>query len=287
MRRFTSLLTAFSFVVMAFSGLIAFVMPQGRIAYWTNWTLFGLDKLAWGNIHIATGLLFLVAGLIHTWLNWKTLLHHFGGKKTETVSRTPLWSALALILFFSVGAVFEPPPLKQLFDFNTAVKASWVSTPKQKPPYGHAELSTLADLCAKQGLDLQQTLLHLKKTGLEEVRADATLKQIARRNDRSPAEVYALFPEPQKPKKALRYTAKSVLQQFEGSGIGRKTIIEIYQQFHLESARINTKLTQRNWQLNLKDTLKQAAGRLGITPIELLQGILIDEKIVPTPTERS
>ncbi len=34
MRSLASLLTAFSFVVMCLSGLVAFIMPQGRLAYW-------------------------------------------------------------------------------------------------------------------------------------------------------------------------------------------------------------------------------------------------------------
>ncbi|MDH5411123.1 MAG: DUF4405 domain-containing protein, partial [Alphaproteobacteria bacterium] len=59
------------FTVMTVTGLILFVMPPGRVAYWTNWALMGLEKSDWTAVHIVFSLLFVLAGLIHLFFNWK------------------------------------------------------------------------------------------------------------------------------------------------------------------------------------------------------------------------
>jgi hypothetical protein len=43
-RGFASLLTTFSFIVMSISGILLFIVPQGRIAEWTDWRMLGLTK---------------------------------------------------------------------------------------------------------------------------------------------------------------------------------------------------------------------------------------------------
>ncbi|TYO99353.1 uncharacterized protein DUF4405 [Geothermobacter ehrlichii] len=280
MRSFTSLLTAFSFLVMSISGLIAFVMPQGRIAYWNDWSLFGLDKPAWSNIHIATGLLFLLAGIIHTCLNWKALLSYLSSRRTGLRSRRPLLAAAALTLFFSIGAVLEPPPLRQLFDFNAWVKESWISSAAQKPPFGHAELSSLADLCDKQKIDLDEAMAKLREAGLQGIDATATLKQIATANHRSPAAVYALIRPARTAAAPHHYTPELVQERFEGTGIGRKTLADLCREFSIPPERAATKLAERGWVLDQGENLKTAADRLEVSPIEILQTLLSGEKII-------
>ena len=57
-RAFISLVLTFSALVMLVSGLVLYVMPEGRIAYWNDWRLLALDKEQWGAIHTLTSLLF-------------------------------------------------------------------------------------------------------------------------------------------------------------------------------------------------------------------------------------
>ena len=49
-RGFVSLLTALSFLIMAVSGLILFIVPEGRIANWHDWRFLGLTKNQWGDM---------------------------------------------------------------------------------------------------------------------------------------------------------------------------------------------------------------------------------------------
>jgi hypothetical protein len=123
-RILVSLLTAFSFVAMSLSGIAAFIVPQGKVAYWTNWTFLGLSKTEWGNIHITTSVLFLIAGLWHTWYNWTTLMQYLRTMPGRmTVSTRDLIVAFLVTLFFTVGAVTKTPPLNYILSFN-----NWINT---------------------------------------------------------------------------------------------------------------------------------------------------------------
>jgi len=43
-RGFTTLLTAFSFIISLVSGIVLYFTPQGKIANWTYRTFLGLNK---------------------------------------------------------------------------------------------------------------------------------------------------------------------------------------------------------------------------------------------------
>ena len=79
-RGLTSLFTTVGFLVMAATGLVAYITPQGRIAYWNDWHLLGLSKTQWGNIHIISSILFVIAGSFHIYFNWKALLNYLVDK---------------------------------------------------------------------------------------------------------------------------------------------------------------------------------------------------------------
>ncbi len=73
MRRVTSLTIFFAFVTMVVTGIVLYIVPQGRVAYWADWRLLGLSKTQWGEIHVAMGLLMLLAGVLHIVYNWKPI----------------------------------------------------------------------------------------------------------------------------------------------------------------------------------------------------------------------
>jgi len=68
-RAFVSLLSLVSFILLGLTGIILYIQPHGRVAYWTKWSFLGLEKDQWGNIHIFSGLLFLMAGGFHFYYN--------------------------------------------------------------------------------------------------------------------------------------------------------------------------------------------------------------------------
>ena len=106
MRKATSLTLLISFIPLILTSVILYIAPEGRVAYWADWHLLGLSKTQWSDIHINLGFLFLAAGLIHLWLNWRPILAYLKNKAKELVVFTPaMWVALLLNLVFLVGTL--------------------------------------------------------------------------------------------------------------------------------------------------------------------------------------
>ncbi|GEM_PF-266580 len=315
-----SLVTALSFVAMSLSGIAAFIMPEGKVAYWINWTFIGLSKSEWGNIHITTSVLFLIAGIWHIWYNWTHLMQYLKGIPGRvSASWRDLSIAVLVTLFFSAGAVTRTPPLNYILTFNNWIKESWVRTPADNPPFGHAELLSLKGFCKKMYIESEEALQELRQAGLTVTDENSTIEQIARTNRLTPAGVYQLIKKLEKPdipqqsavqqatvmpaaraeqKPALqkeikaderrthskaidlpRYTGDDVIERFEGKGIGKKTLSLICKELNLDCTRVKEKLAAVKMTIKDDETLKEAATRMGIVPIELFKTILVGEPI--------
>lgn len=314
-----SLVTAFSFVAMSLSGIAAFIVPQGKVAFWTNWTFLGLSKTQWGNIHITTSVLFLIAGIWHTWYNWTPLMQYLRGVPGRmAASWRDLAVATLITVFFAVGAVTRTPPLNYILNFNDWIKESWVRTPADDPPFGHAEMLSLKGFCKKMYIDTGEALLELRHAGLAVPDENSTVEQIARMNKMTPASLYQIIKKLERPESPIpsaltipapavrqdvpvdksvvknrtatphvinttseppRYTGDLVVERFEGKGIGKKSLSDICQELNLDSTKVKQKLATKHLSIKDDETLKDAATRMGIVPIELLKTILIGEPI--------
>ena len=85
-RGWTTFVTAISFIVDLISGIILYISPPGRVANWTNWSVWGLSKEEWGAIHTIFGyvLLFIIA--IHIYYNWKMLWNFIWSKVRKAMN---------------------------------------------------------------------------------------------------------------------------------------------------------------------------------------------------------
>lgn len=312
LRGFISLLTALSFLIMTVSGVILFITPQGRVAYWLDWTFLGISKTQWGDMHITTSLLFAVAGLWHTWLNWRALVSYFQDKVSKALAlKAELAVAAVITVFCTVGGIYQTPPLSYVLDFNEYLKESWIKSPEDEPVINHAELLPFKQFVQKVDIELEPALAELKKQGIKVDGPDQKLLDISRKNGTSPAQIYKLLKNlegattpaatvapaaglPQtatgkppvtgtvktaQPSTAQQvWTAELVQQQFEGKGIGRKTLVEICQEFHLDQAVISRKLAGKGIKMASNDSLKKVSDERGELPIEILKIMLVGEK---------
>ncbi len=64
-RALTAFIVTWAFAVAIVTGIVLYVVPQGRVAYWTDWHLISLAKDVWSNIHIVFGAIFIVSGVLH------------------------------------------------------------------------------------------------------------------------------------------------------------------------------------------------------------------------------
>ncbi len=278
-RVLTSLILTCAFLVMAISGVIAYIMPHGRIAYWTDWHFWGLTKDQWANMHIIASLLFLTAGGFHIYFNWTPLKNYFIAKlKGSLRFGRELALAAVLTLAICLSGVLPYAPFSYVFDFNAFVKASWVTGPDQEPPFGHAEELALAVFCKKTRVPLQQAMDALRQKGIKIESENQSFGDIAKANNTTPAELFVLIKhlERQPKVEARTFTPQEVEEAFAGSGIGRKTLPEVAGMSGQGVEAIEARLAKLGWKVDRNDPLKKAADSLNVSPLELLKAMLVE-----------
>ncbi len=148
-RRIISLTVVLSFIFLGLSGLMLFLSPQGRVAYWAGWTLFGLTKDQYSAVHTTVMVLFLTTGIWHIVLNWRPIVGYLKDRSKKIRVFTPESSvALGLSLAFLIGPLVRVPPFEQFLNAGEDIKAYWEST-RGSPPWGHAEESRLDAFCRR------------------------------------------------------------------------------------------------------------------------------------------
>jgi hypothetical protein len=194
-RRVVSLALLLLASVLTYTGVVLYIAPQGRIAFWTDWHFLGLDKEQLSAIHTVSSFVFVLLGWLHTWFNWKPILAYLRGKASGLRALTPeLGVATLLVLVVVVGAGLSLPPFAQVVAGGEAMKAWWEDR-EGSPPFGHAELSSLSKMARRLGLDPQVAVEALEDEGVEVLGTADTLAEIAAANDSSPAALYRLLEE--------------------------------------------------------------------------------------------
>jgi hypothetical protein len=76
--------------------------------------------------------------------------------------------------------------------------------------------------------------------------------------------------------KVTGYTEEMVKTQFEGKGIGEKTLAQVVKENNLDMNYINERLVAKNLSIKEDETLRQMAARYNTTPIELMKMVLVE-----------
>jgi len=107
-RRVVSLTSALSFVVTVVTSVVLYIVPQGRIAYWANWRLWGLTKEQWGGIHINVGILFIIGLGFHIYYNWKPMMTYLKNNARNLKIFTKEFNlALVITLVFIINQIVD------------------------------------------------------------------------------------------------------------------------------------------------------------------------------------
>jgi hypothetical protein len=279
-RGLTSFFTLFGFLIMSITGLVLYIVPVGRVAYWITWELFGMTKMDWGNIHILSSILFIVAGGFHIYFNWKPLMNYFKNRVSKGVRlRRELAVSSVLSVWIIVSAIWLIPPLSYLLDFNAWIKETWITSDDYEPPFGHAELMSLETFAKKMEIDIKKATQELKGNGIAFESTEETLEDIGRNNDVSPMNIYLLIkkfePAPE-PEKLDTYTPESIEVEFSGTGFGNKSIASICERLGLDATKAVSRLTAAGIPANLDQTMKSAAESLKTEAIEIMKVLLIE-----------
>jgi hypothetical protein len=260
-RGWTTFVVTISFIVDTVSGIILYIAPPGRIANWTNWTVWGLDKEAWGAIHTIFGYVLLIIVAIHLYYNWKVFLSFIWSKLRKALNlKWELIGASLLCLIIFAGTLWEVPPFSSTMELGEFIKESWEEN-KADVPTAHAELLSIEEFSTKINLPPEQVFDILKSRGYKVRDLQQTLGDIAEANNTSPDKLYeevkAAGAKPEVP------------NTIEGSGLGRKSLEKICTERDLPLDQVLQRLQENGIKANPEDKLKEIANAHGLEPIEI------------------
>lgn len=220
------------FAVMTITGIVLFVTPPGRVAYWTDWALLGLEKTDWAAVHIVFSLLFVLAGLIHLFFNWKPFKHYLLDKFAGYLSlRAESVIGAAAVGVILVGTLFAWPPFSWIINLNETLKDSWAAAGWAEPPFGHAEDVSLKVLGMRTGMEPRAMLEALRDAGYRVDDPAQRVQDIATANSVTPALLWAAITERVQPAApepvTANITAEEVELKYSGTGLGQKTLEEV------------------------------------------------------------
>jgi hypothetical protein len=271
------------FAVMTVTGLVLFITPPGRVAYWTNWALVGLEKSDWAAVHIVFSLLFVLAGAIHLFFNWKPFKHYLVEKfanhlklRAESVIGT---AAVGVIL---VGTLFAWPPFSWIINLNETLKDSWAAAGWAEPPFGHAEDVSLKVLGIRTAREPRAMMEALRDAGYRVDSPGQRVQDIATANGVTPALLWAAITERVQPAAPEPVTAsitgEEVELRYSGTGLGQKTVAEIAETTGVPLETMLTRLQAAGIDAAPGDKMKAVAkAHDDMPPIDVLK-VMLDAK---------
>ena len=271
-RRITSLTASVAFILMLLTSTILYIVPQGRVAYWADWRLWGLTKTDWGNIHINLGLLFLIALFLHIYYNWKPLISYLKNKAKEIKVFTPEFNvALIIVIVFTAGTYFLVPPFSWVMTLNDHFKDTGAEK-YGEPPYGHAELSSLKTFTKKLNLDLARSMELLDKAGYTVENSDISLDTIGRRYNVPPQLIYQTI-KPAAIIAAQKSGDNIALPESAPPGTGKLTLADFCTQFNLNMKLVVRELKKQGIEASEELTLKKIAVQNKTNPTDVYERI--------------
>ena len=280
-RSLIAFIVTWAFAILTVTGLVLYIVPQGRVAYWIHWSMAGLGKEQWADAHMMFGGIFIIAGIVHLYYNWKPFTKFLAERvKGKLQIKREFVLAMGFSMIVVLMSVFHVPPVSWVLDLNQTLKDSWVTSPELEPPFGHAEEVSLAGISRRMGLDLDQAMAALKRKDFQFNGAQDSLDKIATANGTTPMAVYEVIRPYEKQAEPLPVdglTVAEVEDRYAGTGLGRKTLAEVCENINLSLANCTQRLTAKGFEIGAEEKLKQAAERYEVNPIDFLKMLLVSD----------
>lgn len=251
-RKITSLTLLISFILLMLTSIMLYIAPHGRVAYWSDWHLWGFSRSEWVNLHLNLGVLFLVAFVFHFFFNLKVITAYLKNKAKELRFFTASFNlAFILTLTVCIGTYFMLPPMSLVLGLGEYISER-ADMKYGEPPYGHAELSSLKIFAKRVNLDLNKVRDLLDMKGIKVAGDSETIGDIARKNKMTAKELFeimqpAIIPPP----------AGSSFPDAPPPGFGRKTLADVCAEYNLHIPAILHALNKNNVEADPDMTLRE------------------------------
>ena len=201
-RRITSLTCLLSFIALLISSIFTYLTPRGPGS--SSWSALGLGKHEWFAMHTNLGLLFLIAVIIHTFLNIQPIMAYLKNKFGKLqIFNINFNIALGLTLWVIISSVFNWPPFNIISDTKEGFgnrgrhhqieevaeeKAETEELP-EKPPLFYSRKSLIRICGEYDNLNANRIVNKLENMGIK-AGPDWTFKDIAKENNMETRAVY-------------------------------------------------------------------------------------------------
>ncbi len=183
-RKVVSILLGYCLLVLAVSGVVLYIAPHGRYANWNHWTLWGLTKGDWENVHTIVGYLMVILSILHVYLNWRPMINYLKSRSKILISQEFIWSTVFFILIIW-GTIAYVPPFSTIMDAGENFSNSWEKR-GGNPSVPHMELMTMEELSKYKNVSADSIVSILKNNGYE-CDMNSTLKDIGEKYNVSPS----------------------------------------------------------------------------------------------------
>jgi len=265
-KSFISFGLLFSFVIISITGIALYIAPPGRVARWIIWSFMGLEKTEWEAIHTIFSYIFIILGIVHTFMiNWKAMFSYFKKKSKSSLNKKKeLISSVIIMLIAYFGTIYNIQPFKGVMDIGTYTSESWEKK-EQAAPIPHTEAMTIIELSEKiVKLTPEEIKGKLNKKGISVKDNKKTLDEIGRENNISPFDVYKIITANSEVKKMNSDALKA------GSGFGRKTLGDVADILKTDVKVLLERLRSIGVIANEQDKIKDIAEKSNKTPIEII-----------------
>ena len=278
-RALITFVTTVSFLIMALSGVMLYVAPRGRVANWTNWSLLGLEKEQWADLHMTAALLMLAALSFHLYFNWKPLCHYLKSKTTAHGMRLrELAVACAVGLVVAAGTLAGVPPFSTVLTVNERIKDAWEPTAGAigRAPSTYVQDRSVREFADRMGLSLEQMSAALKVHGIEIDDANVPIDALARRHGVSLQQIYEAVHAEAGQAGPTRAGGAQREERGGGGQFGRITLGELCRHEAVPLAEAVQALTEQGIEATEASRIREVADRLGMTPRELADWLTRD-----------
>ncbi len=242
------------------TSVVLYIVPPGRIAYWSEWRLWGLSKEQWDDLHIVLGFVFFITILFHIYFNWHSILAYLKNRaRALHFNSTEFLASLLLVAVVGLGTYWKVPPFGWVLDLNTWFKDR-AALVYGEPPYGHAELSPLRDFIRNVGVENETAKQRLQAHGIT-AEGGEPIGKIAERYGMSAKHLHLIIqPEADKP------VGDTSMPERPEAGIGKKSIESFSERFGLDPDEVIKTLKEGGMEADRTTTLRDLSETYGKDP---------------------
>lgn len=178
-----------SFIVISISGLIIYIAPSGRIAYWSQWIFWGMTKSHWKSLHVIFTFLFIIATTLHIYFNWAIFMDYLRKKAGKFINkRRELLAAIIVSILISILTLSNFTPIVSVIKWGDSLGEKMIGQ-NDFPPAPYAELLSVKKFAAIIEMDVNDLMVELKNNGYNVKDENAIIKEIAKKYNIHPRQL--------------------------------------------------------------------------------------------------